>query len=256
MRRPISTSKATAGSKPRPSVPTSSPAPAAGSAPSKSTKPTRRCTALGCSRTSTSARRVAGSLSRSWKIRSSTGSSSRATAGSRTSSLSPRLVERTWNAVARRRSIRRAAHRRGLSPQRPLRRHRRSENHRFAERPRRPGLRGHGRRQDHDPGHRIRRQPRLFVLAAEVFVRTTQTNILSFLQSTNIYDQDRLEADRELLRRFYLKNGYIDVRIVAAAAEFDPGRNGFVVAFTIEEGEQYRVGRSTSARTSAPSIPG
>ncbi|MBX9777961.1 MAG: outer membrane protein assembly factor BamA [Xanthobacteraceae bacterium] len=73
-------------------------------------------------------------------------------------------------------------------------------------------------------------------------VRTTQTNILSFLQSTNIYDQDRLEADRELLRRFYLKNGYIDVRIVGAAAEFDPTRNGFVVTFTIEEGEQYRVG--------------
>jgi outer membrane protein insertion porin family len=73
-------------------------------------------------------------------------------------------------------------------------------------------------------------------------VRTTQTNILSFLQSTNIYDQDRLEADRELLRRFYLKNGYIDVRIVGAAAEFDPARNGFVVTFTIEEGEQYRVG--------------
>ena len=73
-------------------------------------------------------------------------------------------------------------------------------------------------------------------------VRTTQTNILSFLQSTNIYDQDRLEADRELLRRFYLKNGYIDARIVGAAAEFDPARNGFVVVFTIEEGDQYRVG--------------
>ncbi len=73
-------------------------------------------------------------------------------------------------------------------------------------------------------------------------VRTTRTNILSFLQSTNIYDQDRLEADRELLRRFYLKNGYIDARIVSAAAEFDPARNGFVVTFTIEEGEQYRVG--------------
>ena len=73
-------------------------------------------------------------------------------------------------------------------------------------------------------------------------IRTTQTNILSFIQSTNIYDQDRLEADRELLRRFYLKNGYIDARIVSAAAEFDPGRNGFVVVFTIEEGDQYRVG--------------
>ena len=73
-------------------------------------------------------------------------------------------------------------------------------------------------------------------------VRTTQTNILSFLQSTNIYDQDRLEADRELLRRFYLKNGYIDARIVGAAAEFDPGLGGFVITYTIEEGEQYRVG--------------
>jgi outer membrane protein insertion porin family len=73
-------------------------------------------------------------------------------------------------------------------------------------------------------------------------VKTTRTNILSFLQSTNIYDQDRLEADRELLRRFYLKNGYIDARIVGASAEFDPGRNGFVVTYAIEEGERYRVG--------------
>ena len=73
-------------------------------------------------------------------------------------------------------------------------------------------------------------------------VRTTQTNILSFIQSTNIYDQDRLEADRELLRRFYLKNGYIDARIAGAAAEFDPAVGGFVVTYTIEEGEQYRVG--------------
>ncbi len=73
-------------------------------------------------------------------------------------------------------------------------------------------------------------------------IRTTRTNILSFLQSTNIYDPDRLESDRELLRRFYLKNGYVDARITSAAAVFDPARGGFVVTFTIEEGVQYRVG--------------
>lgn len=84
-------------------------------------------------------------------------------------------------------------------------------------------------------------------------VKTTRTNILSFLQSTNIYDQDRLEADRELLRRFYLKNGYIDARIVGAAAEFDPGRNGFVVTYTIEEGERYRVG-TVDVRSSVRAI--
>jgi outer membrane protein insertion porin family len=73
-------------------------------------------------------------------------------------------------------------------------------------------------------------------------IKTTQTNILSFLQNSNIYDPDRLEADRELLRRFYLKHGYIDVQIVAAQAEYDPSEKGFVIRFTISEGQQYRVG--------------
>jgi outer membrane protein insertion porin family len=73
-------------------------------------------------------------------------------------------------------------------------------------------------------------------------IKTTQTNFLSFLKNTDIYDADRLEADRDLLRRFYLKQGYADVRIVAAAAEFDPGKNGFVITFTIDEGDLYHFG--------------
>ena len=73
-------------------------------------------------------------------------------------------------------------------------------------------------------------------------IRTSKTTFLSFLQNTNIYDPDRIEADRDLLRRFYLKHGYIDVRIVAATAQYDPAQRGFVLRFTIEEGEQYRVG--------------
>jgi outer membrane protein insertion porin family len=73
-------------------------------------------------------------------------------------------------------------------------------------------------------------------------IKTTKTSFLSFLQNTNIYDPDRLEADRDLLRRFYLKHGYIDVRVVAATAQYDPATKGFLVRYTIEEGEQYRVG--------------
>jgi outer membrane protein insertion porin family len=73
-------------------------------------------------------------------------------------------------------------------------------------------------------------------------IKTSQTNILSFLQSANIYDPDRIEADRELLRRFYLKHGFIDVRVVSATGEYDPAKKGFIVKFVIEEGEQYRVG--------------
>ena len=73
-------------------------------------------------------------------------------------------------------------------------------------------------------------------------IKTSQSNFLSFLKNSDIYDPDRLEADRELLRRFYLKHGYADVRIVSAVAEYDPSRNGFVVTFTIDEGDLYRFG--------------
>ena len=73
-------------------------------------------------------------------------------------------------------------------------------------------------------------------------IKTTVSNWLSFLQTTDIYDPDRLEADRDLLRRFYLKNGFADVRILAAVGEYDPARGGFNVTFTIDEGARYRVG--------------
>jgi outer membrane protein insertion porin family len=73
-------------------------------------------------------------------------------------------------------------------------------------------------------------------------IKISESNWLSFLQSTDIYDPDRVEADRDLLRRFYLKNGYADVRIVSAVGEYDPAKKGFIVTFTIDEGSQYRVG--------------
>jgi outer membrane protein insertion porin family len=73
-------------------------------------------------------------------------------------------------------------------------------------------------------------------------IKTSVTGLLAFLQTGDIYDPDRIEADRELLRRFYLKHGYIDVQIVSAIGEYDPNLRGFVITFTIEEGEQYRFG--------------
>ncbi len=71
-------------------------------------------------------------------------------------------------------------------------------------------------------------------------ISTTQTNIMSFLKATNIYDPDRLSLDKELLRQFYAKNGYADVRIISATADLDRDGRGFFITFTIDEGERYR----------------
>jgi outer membrane protein insertion porin family len=73
-------------------------------------------------------------------------------------------------------------------------------------------------------------------------IKTSEAGILSFFKSSDIFDQDRLEADKDLLRRFYLRNGYADVRIVSAVGEYLPEERGFNVTFMIEEGEQYRFG--------------
>ncbi|MBX9650691.1 MAG: outer membrane protein assembly factor BamA [Xanthobacteraceae bacterium] len=72
-------------------------------------------------------------------------------------------------------------------------------------------------------------------------IKTHESNLLSFLGGNDVYDPDRVEADRDLIRRFYLKHGFADVQVVAALTEYDPERKGFLVTFKIEEGQQYRV---------------
>jgi outer membrane protein insertion porin family len=89
----------------------------------------------------------------------------------------------------------------------------------------------------------VRRQRRLFVLSPEGHHQDAQIQLLKLLGGNDLYDPDRVEADRDLIRRFYLKNGYADVQVVAALTEYDPEKKGFLISFKIEEGQQYRVVR-------------
>lgn len=68
-----------------------------------------------------------------------------------------------------------------------------------------------------------------------------------FFSSDDTYDPDRLTYDRELLRRYYLKHGFADFRVVSSVAELTPDRTGFFVTFTVEEGERYKFGKSDIA---------
>ncbi len=70
---------------------------------------------------------------------------------------------------------------------------------------------------------------------------TTESNFLSWLKTSDIYDPDRIASDLELVRKVYLKNGYADMRIVSSNAEYVPERKGFVITVVIDEGQQYRV---------------
>jgi outer membrane protein insertion porin family len=71
---------------------------------------------------------------------------------------------------------------------------------------------------------------------------TTEMNFLSFMKTNDVYDPDRMAADLELIRRYYLKNGYADFRVVSTDAQFDEARGGYIVTIAVDEGQQYRVG--------------
>lgn len=74
-------------------------------------------------------------------------------------------------------------------------------------------------------------------------VNTRETEWWRFFSNSDFYDPDRLNYDRELLRRFYLNNGYVDFRVLSSHAELTPDRKDFLITFTVEEGKQYKFGK-------------
>jgi outer membrane protein insertion porin family len=70
---------------------------------------------------------------------------------------------------------------------------------------------------------------------------TTEMNWLSWFKSSDVYDPDKIASDLELIRRFYLKNGYADFRVIGSDAHYDPAQKGYIITITVEEGVQYSV---------------
>jgi len=78
-------------------------------------------------------------------------------------------------------------------------------------------------------------------LRKEMFTREAG-GILGILKSNDSYDPDRLAADQQKLRAFYLTQGYADFRVVSALAELTPDRRDFIITYVIEEGARYKFG--------------
>lgn len=76
-------------------------------------------------------------------------------------------------------------------------------------------------------------------------ISTGESAWWKFLSSADSYDPDRLTYDRELLRRFYLSEGYADFRVISAVADLSRDNSAFNITFTVEEGEVYTFGKIT-----------
>lgn len=72
-------------------------------------------------------------------------------------------------------------------------------------------------------------------------ISTKESVWYSFISNADRYDPDRLAYDQELLRQFYLGEGYADFDLQSAVAELSQDREGFFITFTVDEGDRYKV---------------
>lgn len=74
-------------------------------------------------------------------------------------------------------------------------------------------------------------------------INTRESAWWRFFSTADFYDPDRVNYDRELLRKFYLNQGYVDFRVAGVNAELTPEKDDFFLTFTIEEGQRYKYGK-------------
>ena len=80
--------------------------------------------------------------------------------------------------------------------------------------------------------------------------RTLRGEILSkehawwrFMTQFDTFDEDRIQYDGQMLRQFYLRNGYVDFQVKNTSGTFTPNREYYSVVFTVDEGDKYDFGR-------------
>lgn len=76
-------------------------------------------------------------------------------------------------------------------------------------------------------------------------VNTKESAWWKVFSSTDYYDPDRMNYDKELIRKFYLNEGYVDFRVTSAVAELTPDRDDFFLTFSMDEGARYKFGKIT-----------
>ncbi len=80
--------------------------------------------------------------------------------------------------------------------------------------------------------------------------RTLRGEILSrehawwrFMTQFDTFDEDRIQYDAQMLRQFYLRNGYVDFAVTDTNGVFTPDREYYSVTFSVNEGPRYKYGK-------------
>lgn len=74
-------------------------------------------------------------------------------------------------------------------------------------------------------------------------LQTKQAGFLRQLIKSDTFIPERLEADKQTLRDFYLSRGYIDVQVLDAQGQLSRERDATFVTYTLREGKVFSIGK-------------
>lgn len=66
--------------------------------------------------------------------------------------------------------------------------------------------------------------------------------LFSFVTKRGLYKREEIENDTDRIRVLYLDKGFLDANVSKPEIEYSDKKEGFVVTFRINEGDQYKVG--------------
>jgi len=66
-----------------------------------------------------------------------------------------------------------------------------------------------------------------------------------FMTDFDVYDSDRILYDQQLLRQFYMQNGFVDFTIKSAKGVFNEVRTEYQITIDVDEGRQFKFGKIT-----------
>ena len=72
-------------------------------------------------------------------------------------------------------------------------------------------------------------------------ISSTEYRWYEFWGSNDRFDRDRVNYDKDLLKEYYFKNGYIDFNVISANSSLVKNKKDFIVNFNLSEGNRYKI---------------
>jgi len=73
-------------------------------------------------------------------------------------------------------------------------------------------------------------------------MKTKEKTLLRFLSSSDNYDPDKLEYDKQLITQFYNNNGYPEFKFTSSIAQLKANTNNFEIILNLSEGNKFNFG--------------